>query len=256
MSDIFKPRGPFPLFLDDFERSTLDWAAADRYAYLRVLFHMWDQGGFRGQAMIAVLQDGLRDHRLESQLQLVWEHWTSVRRLWLGDPDLPDVGKFRSDLPPDFWIGCGVPGIAPIKPLRNGRFEFTEANQGAPAMIIPAYDTIPGMLDANPERHVEHLVDLVAVDVDRPDRFWRRRGDAVVLGAAYLEIAGQELAPVPVFSTPLSWLRSGGTGVCILDWGWIRELLLGHELIAEDIELGTRLEAALVPSILVMEAAA
>ncbi len=46
MSDLFKPRGPFPLFLDDFERSTLDWAAADRYAYLRVLYHLWDQGGF------------------------------------------------------------------------------------------------------------------------------------------------------------------------------------------------------------------
>jgi hypothetical protein len=46
MSDIFKPRGPFPLFLDDLERATLDWAAADRYAYLRVLFHLWNQGGF------------------------------------------------------------------------------------------------------------------------------------------------------------------------------------------------------------------
>ncbi len=46
MSDIFKPRGPFPLFLDDLERATIDWAAADRYTYLRVLYHLWDQGGF------------------------------------------------------------------------------------------------------------------------------------------------------------------------------------------------------------------
>ncbi len=46
MSDLFKPKGPFPLFLNDFERSTFGWAAADRYAYLCVLYHLWDQGGF------------------------------------------------------------------------------------------------------------------------------------------------------------------------------------------------------------------
>ena len=46
MHDLFKPRGPFPPFLDDLERATIDWAAADRYTYLRVLYHLWDQGGF------------------------------------------------------------------------------------------------------------------------------------------------------------------------------------------------------------------
>ncbi|MCZ6542525.1 MAG: hypothetical protein O6768_02555, partial [Planctomycetota bacterium] len=32
------------------------------------------------------------------------------------------------------------------------------------------------------ERHVEELRDLVAVDLDHPDRFWRRRGEALLLG--------------------------------------------------------------------------
>ena len=36
---------------------------------------------------------------------------------------------------------------------------------------------------------------------------------------------------------------------------WLGDLLLDHELIAEDVEIGTRLEAALAPSIMVMEAA-
>ncbi len=76
------------------------------------------------------------------------------------------------------------------------------------------------------------------------------------MGAAYLEIAGYEGEPVPVFRSPISWLRSGGAGVVVLDWDWAFDLLLGHELVAEDIQLGNRLQGALMPSIWVMEAAA
>ena len=192
-----------------------------------------------------------RDHRLDLQLQLVREHWATVRRLWL---DGTDAARIKSDLPDDFLIGTGMPGIADIKPTDDGRFEFTE--DGLTAVIIPCYDTIPGNLDANPERHVEHLVDLVAVDVDHPDRFWRRRGEAMVLGAAYLEIADQEDAAIAVFRNSMSWLRSGGGGVVILDFDWVWELLLGFELIAEDLDLGGVLEAALKPNIWIGRAAA
>ena len=51
------------------------------------------------------------------------------------------------------------------------------------------------------------------------------------------------------------WLRSGGAGIAILDWNWTRDLLLDRELVAENIELGDRLAAALAPTILVVEAA-
>ena len=146
-----------------------------------------------------------------------------------------------------------MPGIATVKPIYDGRFEFAE--DGLTAVVIPAYDTIPGNLDANAERHVEHLVDLVAVDLDHPDRYWRRLGEALLLGVAYLEIASYEGEPVPVFKTPLSWLQGGG-GVCILDWDWARDLLLDLELVAEDVELGERLDAALKPNIWVRRAAA
>ena len=215
--------------------------------------------------MDVTLQALARDQRFDCQLALVRQHWAAVRHLWLSDPEphaddharflqAPDIGKFQSQLPPNFWIGCGMPGIASIKPTRDGRFEFTE--DGLTVVIVPSYDTIPGNLDANAERHVEHLVDLVAVDVDHPDHFWRRRGEALVLGSAYLEIAGQEGEPVPVFKNPMSWLKSGGTGVVILDWDWARDLLLGHELIAEALDLGERLEAALKPNISIGRVAA
>ncbi len=198
-------------------------------------------------AIEALVAQGNFDH----QLQLVREHWCSVRRLWLGDTD---AARIKSDLPADFLLGVGMPGTADIKVTDDGRFEFTE--DGLTALIIPAYDTIPGMLDANPERHVEELRDMVAVDLDYPDRFWRRRGKALVLGNAYLEIAGQEYEPVPIYRNPMTWLRGAGAGVCVLDWDYARDLLLDHELIAEDVDLGNRLEAILKPEIWVMGDAA
>ena len=200
------------------------------------------------------LEDAAAERHSDRQLALVRQHWAAVRHLWLDDPDVLAARKLRADLPEDFWIGAGMPGLATIRPIRDGRFEFAE--DGLTAVVIPAYDTIPGNLDANPERHVEHLVDLVAVDLDQPDRYWRRRSEALVLGSAYLEIAGQEGEPITVFRSPMSWLRSGGDGICILDWDWARGLLLDLELIAEDLDLGDRLAAALKPGIWIRRAAA
>ena len=201
------------------------------------------------------LQTLAREYHLDRQIQLVREHWRSVRRLWLSEADdreaLPNV---RSNLPEDFLLGCGMPGIANIKLTDVGKFKFAE--DGLTAIILPAYDTIPGLVDARTARHVEELRDLVAVDVDHPDRFWRRLGEAVVLGNAFLEIAGQECEPLPVFKTPMSWLRAAGAGICILDWDYARDLLLDHELIAEDLALGAALEDALKPDIWIREDAA
>ena len=204
--------------------------------------------------MSVTLQALVRDQRFDCQVQLVREHWASVRCLWLDSGAPPGATRIRSDLPDDVLLGCGMPGIASIKDTNDGRFEFTK--EGLTAVVIPAYDTIPGNLDANAERHVEHLVDLVAVDLDHPDKFWRRCGKALVLGSAYLDIAGQEGEPITVFRNPMSWLRSGGGGIVVLDWAWVPDLLLGFELIAEDLDLGGVLEGALKPTIWVRGATA
>ncbi len=190
----------------------------------------------------------------DRQFALAREHWASVRHLWLDTREPLRAARLGDDIVPDFWWGAGLPGLANIKLTTGGKFEFAE--DGKAALIVPAYDTIPGNLDANPERHVEHLIDLVAVDVDQPARFRRRRGEALVLGNAFLEIAGQECAPVPVFKNPLTWLRAGGAGIVVLDWDYARDLLLDHELIAEDLDLGAALEGALKPDIWVRGAAA
>ena len=201
----------------------------------------------------AGIEQMVAEAHADRQLALVREHWRSCRRLWLDTPEPLRVARLGPDLAPDFWFGAGLPGLANIKPTRDSRFEFAES--GRPAVILPAYDTIPGNLDVNPAAHVEHLVDLIAAYLDRPDQFWRRRGKAMILGTAFLECAGQEGEPVPIFKTPISWLRSGGAGIAILDWRMARELLLDHVLIAEDLALGDQLAAVLAPSIMVMEAA-
>ncbi len=204
--------------------------------------------------MNAGLEKMVAEGRADHQIVLVREHWSAVRRLWLDTPDPLKAARLGPDLPPDFWMTAGMPGLATVRSTGGDRFEF--APDGRTALIIPAYDCIAGMLDANPSRHVEELRDLVAVDLDRPDRFLRRRGEAVVLGTAFLEVAGQECAPITVFKNPLTWIRSGGAGISILDWDYARNLLLDHELIAEDVDLGNRLAAVLKPDIWVMGEAA
>ena len=204
--------------------------------------------------MNAGIEQMIAEGRTDRQLALVREHWAAARHLWLDTPEPLRAARLGDDLPPDFWFGTGLPGIDNILSICDGRFEF--ADNGRPAVIIPAYDCIPGMLDANAGRHVEELRDLVAVDPDRSDKFWRRRGEAVILGNAFLEIAGEISEPITVFKNPLTWLRSGGAGIVVLDWNYARDLLLDHELIAEDVELGERLEAALKPEIWIMGTAA
>ena len=200
------------------------------------------------------LEDAAAERHFDRQLALVRQYWTAVRHLWLDNPEVLAARKLRSELPEEFYIGAGMPGLAPIRSTRDGRFEFVD--DGLTAVIIPAYDTIPGNLDANPEAHVEHLIDLVAVDLAHPDRFWRRRGDALVLGAAFLEIVGQEGEPITVFKTPISWLQAAGAGIVVLDWAWARDLLLDLQLVVEDVDLGDRLEDALKPDIWIRRAAA
>ena len=211
-------------------------------------------GGAQTDSKPRTLEDLTTEERFASQIELVREHWAAVRRLWLGDSDLDPSGHIRSQLPPEFWLGCGMPGLANIRPTPDGRFEFAE--DGQPAIIVPCYDGLPFILDANPERHVEQLVDLIATETDKPSRVWLRRGEALILGSAYLDLAAEVASPLPVFSDPLAWLRAGGAGVVVLDWAWAPDLLLGFELVAENLELGERLASAMKPDVWIMESAA
>lgn len=45
MSD-YKPKGPLHLFVDDLIRDTIGWSDDARFKYVKLLNHMWTQGGF------------------------------------------------------------------------------------------------------------------------------------------------------------------------------------------------------------------
>ena len=64
-----------------------------------------------------------------------------------------------------------------------------------------------------------NLTDIVAWFTS-PSPWWLRRGDQTpVLGAKALAIAAWDHTPIALHRTPEHWLKFGGEGVCILDWG-------------------------------------
>ena len=120
---------------------------------------------------------------------------------------------------------------------------------------MPVYDSeTPAW--APLEHRFDGLLDLLAIDPTRPDCWWLRRGQALLLGSIYVDLAIEAGCALPVYANPMSWLRANAEGVVILDWNAAPALLLdAGEFLAENLELGHRLEVALAPTILVMEAA-
>ena len=103
------------------------------------------------------------------------------------------------------------------------------------------------------EHRFEGLLDLLAIDPTRPDCWWLRRGQALLLGSIYVDLAIEAGCALPVYANPMSWLRANAEGVVILDWNAAPALLLdASEFLAEDLALGDRLAAALAPAVWVM----
>ncbi len=152
-----------------------------------------------------------------------------------------------------FWDNTGAPGVGSIRPLQGGRFEFAEP--GRTVAVLPVYDSeTPAW--APLEHRFDGLLDLLAFDPAQPDCWWLRRGRALLLGSIYVGLSIEDGCALPVYSNPLSWTKANAEGLVILNWETVPDLLLDvGEFLAEDVELGNRLEATLAPSILVMEAA-
>ena len=178
------------------------------------------------------------------------EYATTVRRI---------EGRHLLDLmslgaPWGFWDNCGAPGVASIRALGEGRFDLSE--NGCSVVILPVYDSeTPAW--APLERRFDGLLDLLAFEPTRPDCWWLRRGQAVLLGSIYLPLVLDEGCALPLYSNPLNWLRADGEGVVVLDWEMAPALLCDvGEFLVEDVATGNRIEAALRPEIWVMENAA
>lgn len=88
--------------------------------------------------------------------------------------------------------------------------------EGFPAAILaiwsPAAPSIYRAVE-DPE-----IIDLIAIRVDDPGRWWYRIGDpGLILGEDRYLAAVDRYMPVKVFDSPLAWLRGNCEGTCFLD---------------------------------------
>ena len=123
-------------------------------------------------------------------------------------------------------------GVACIITSSDGLFEFHE--DGELALIVPEGEpAVPGW---------EWIDDLIAFMPNNPGRWWRRRGDADLLGAS--NITPWRLSPLTLHGSPLSWLLAGASGICITNWSLdpIAILAGAGRLEAETPTLKRRLE--------------
>lgn len=157
-------------------------------------------------------------------------HHSNLVDHWLALPS-PDLAVLRRH---------GIPYkaaqlVGGVRRGRNGR------------MLVPVWDDPPSIY-----RSVDDpvLLAIIAIDPAQPDRWDIVAGDdhTAILGECVLREAVWYSEPLPVFRNPLSWLRSGGAGVCPLAWQRFAQEMLWHpeiELVAEDIETGDALKRAI-----------
>jgi hypothetical protein len=145
---------------------------------------------------------------------------------------------------PVFLTACiGAETITP-----DGELYVPDEN-GRTAIILPIWDwEHPGPhLDEHghllPEPYPDPelvLVDLIAWLPSSADRWFFRRGEpALMLGADHVDDAAREEIPVRLRLNPLSWLRDGCRGCCIINPTGLRSAFTGiNRIDAEDLALG------------------
>lgn len=125
---------------------------------------------------------------------------SSAKRL---TPECPSWSGFSVDE----GLAVGGFGVAKITPFSSGLFEF-EGN--LPVVLIPVFwdgSRFP--------RFDSDLIDLFAFRPSNPREWWLFRNDADMLGTTNGLYLGE---PLIVHTDPVSWIRSKGKGVFVLDW--------------------------------------
>lgn len=110
-----------------------------------------------------------------------------------------------------------VGGLASAKVLTSGRCRYPEP-RGLPAIILPVFAGGAPHWRDNPQ--VEPLLlDLIALRESEPDWWWYRDGslDSLMLGKDALAVAHTQDIPLPLYRSPLAWLRGGIHGALFFD---------------------------------------
>jgi hypothetical protein len=134
--------------------------------------------------------------------------------LWLSLPDIPDKGLAKMGL--DRAIANRAGGLAWARIITAGRaFDFDP--HGFVAVIQPVWRGPAPSLEYGVEQ--PQLCDLLAWRPVEPWRWWYRwHCDSPCLGDHYVEAAHNDSSlPLPVYATPLDWLRADCRGTVLLD---------------------------------------
>lgn len=143
---------------------------------------------------------------------------------------------------------CGIPlavirdrmGVARIH--LQGTFYTPSIDGEEVAALIATFEAPPHLSDGrwrcpNPVR------DIVAFRPAEPGYCWSRCGIVAALGEEMQSDFSD--APVPVWRTPLAWLKAGATGLCLVDPdpAVVRDVLMRcQSLVAEDAGHGREIQ--------------
>ncbi|MBB3034036.1 hypothetical protein [Alteriqipengyuania lutimaris] len=119
--------------------------------------------------------------------------------------------------------------------LAVARVAITSPARGP--MLWEPEGTEPRLLVGVREQGV--LVDIVSLSTENPDSWALRRGAAWCLGHEAFErcdpaVHWDHAQRLRIQATPIDWMRSGGEGICVLDWS-----VAPHHLrsLGEDVQL-------------------
>ncbi len=103
-----------------------------------------------------------------------------------------------------------------VERITNSGRLYMPSPEGFPAAILAIWSPAPPSI----YRAVEdpEIIDLIAIRVDDPGRWWYRIGDpGLILGEdRYLDTI-ETGAPLKVFDSPLTWIEGGSDGAVFLD---------------------------------------
>jgi hypothetical protein len=168
--------------------------------------------------------------RQQREVALIHEHLAALHNTRFADLAPLVVAGIRWET-----IATAVPALACIRVSRLAGFQPDEG--GGNAFIIPVRvenPITPEALDPAAAVCDGAVVDLVAFHPHHPDHWALRREAAEWLGA--IEPQYLDPDPVPVWRTPLAWLRADCRGLVLLGdrASQYRILTLLHSIVAED----------------------
>ena len=139
-----------------------------------------------------------------------------------------------------FILGGGI-GEGRVQFQKDGTYQPTD--NGVEALLIGCWRDRPG---------VSELVDIAAVAIGGAERWGTRCGRAFALGLSTIEIFPGAI--VSIHGSPWAWLRTGASGVWILEpeAPEVGDLLLSFartRIHAEDIVFGRQLQQAQLRSL-------